>query len=142
MADLDVGLDYAPDMAGARTQARPDRHRLARGDGSRLPFRDHAFDGLSRLRFFHLFPPGDREGFAREFERVVSAVQPDLRGTRRPPADEPELAGSRSRGSGAEGVSAGAAPISAGHDASFRQAGGAGEGMAGAGRRRAPRRGR
>lgn len=67
-----VGLDYTPDMLQhARTQARPDRHRLTRGDGSRLPFRDHEFDGLSSLRFFHLFPPADREAFAREFLRVV-----------------------------------------------------------------------
>lgn len=75
LGDLDVrivGLDYTPDMlAHARALVRPGRHHLMRGDGARLPFRDGEFDGITSLRFFHLFPEADRPAFAREFLRVV-----------------------------------------------------------------------
>lgn len=71
--DVDVtGVDLTEEMLDcARRVADPERHTLMQGDASNLPFPDGSFDALISLRFFHLFPTGQRAAFTREFMRLV-----------------------------------------------------------------------
>lgn len=66
-----VGVDLAGEML-AVARAKHPQACLLRADGTRLPFRDAAFDVVACVRLLHLVrDPAERAGFLRELRRVT-----------------------------------------------------------------------
>ena len=67
-----VGFDYTWEMIEIAASRRSEKVvGIARGDAKQLPFPDESFDCVLSLRFFHLFPPEERQPFIDEFHRVL-----------------------------------------------------------------------